>query len=85
MGVLPLQFLPGQNRRSLALEGSERLSIRGLTDDLAPRQQLIVELHRTDGSEERFAVVCRIDTRIEAEYFRAGGILRHVLHQLLAR
>lgn len=85
MGVLPLQFLPGQNRRSLALEGSERLSIRGLTGDLAPRQQLIVELHRTDGSEERFAVVCRIDTRIEAEYFRAGGILRHVLRQLLAR
>ncbi|SDR83730.1 aconitate hydratase AcnA [Pseudomonas oryzae] len=84
MGVLPLQFMPGQNRQSLALNGSERLTVRGLAGGLGPRQKLIVELLRADGTEERFAVLCRIDTAIEIEYFKAGGILQYVLRQLLA-
>ncbi|HEY8330317.1 MAG TPA: aconitate hydratase AcnA [Pseudomonas sp.] len=84
MGVLPLQFVPGQNRQSLALNGSERLSIRGLGAGLKPRQKLIVEILRGDGTEERIEVLCRIDTAIELDYFKAGGILHHVLRQLLA-
>ncbi|MNY33818.1 Aconitate hydratase 1 [compost metagenome] len=84
MGVLPLQFVAGQNRQSLALNGSERLSIHGLAAGLKPRQRLIVELLRADGTEERFEVLCRIDTAIELDYFKAGGILHHVLRQLLA-
>ncbi|WP_455231605.1 aconitate hydratase AcnA [Geopseudomonas aromaticivorans] len=84
MGVLPLQFVPGQNRQSLALNGSERLSIRGLGGGLKPRQKLIVEILRGDGTEERIEVLCRIDTAIELDYFKAGGILHHVLRQLLA-
>ncbi|MCQ4346566.1 aconitate hydratase AcnA [Pseudomonas stutzeri] len=85
MGVLPLQFLPGQNRQSLMLNGSERLAIRGLTDGLAPRRKLIVEIRRNDGIEERIEVLCRIDTALEVDYFKAGGILHHVLRHLLAR
>ncbi|MBV2133001.1 aconitate hydratase AcnA [Pseudomonas sp. MAP12] len=84
MGVLPLQFVPGQNRQSLALNGSERLSIRGLSGGLKPRQKLIAEILRSDGTEERIEVLCRIDTAIELDYFRAGGILHHVLRQLLS-
>ena len=84
MGVLPLQFAPGQNRLGPPLDGSEELAIRGLAGGLAPRQKLIVEIRRRDGSEERIEVLCRIDTAIEVDYFKAGGILQHVLRQLLA-
>jgi aconitate hydratase len=84
MGVLPLQFLPGQNRQSLALNGSERLAIRGLAGGLRPRQKLIVEIRRSDGTEERIEVLCRVDTALEVDYFQAGGILHHVLRHLLA-
>ena len=84
MGVLPLQFAPGQSRRSLALDGSERLAVRGLSADLGPRQKLIVEIRRQDGTEERIEVLCRIDTAIEVDYFKAGGILQYVLRHLLA-
>ena len=84
MGVLPLQFVPGQHRQSLALNGSERLAIRGLAGGLKPRQKLIVEILRADGTEERVEVLCRIDTAIEVDYFKAGGILQHVLRHLLA-
>lgn len=82
MGVLPLQFVD-QDRRSLHLDGHERLNIRGLDGDLQPRMSLQVEILRADGRQERFAVLCRIDTLNELEYFKAGGILHHVLRSLL--
>ena len=83
MGVLPLQFVDGQTRQTLGLDGTEKLSIRGLSADIKPRQMLTVDVERTDGSRSSFKVLCRIDTLNEVEYFKAGGILHYVLRQLL--
>ncbi|QQE90199.1 aconitate hydratase AcnA [Azotobacter chroococcum] len=84
MGVLALQFYAGQTRQSLGLNGTEKLSIRGLSGSpLKPRQSLTVEVERQDGSRIGFPVLCRIDTANEVEYFKAGGILQHVLRQLI--
>lgn len=83
MGVLPLQFLDGQTRQSLNLTGHEQLSIYGLSDDIQPHQTLDVEVKRADGSQDRFKVLCRIDTLNEVEYFKAGGILHYVLRNLI--
>ncbi|MBU3054849.1 aconitate hydratase AcnA [Pseudomonas indica] len=84
MGVLALQFVDGQTRHSLGLSGTEKLSIRGLSEDIKPRQLLMVEVERADGSAFSFPVLCRIDTVNEVEYFKAGGILHYVLRQLIA-
>ena len=83
MGVLALQFVDGQSRQTLGLDGSEKLSIRGLSADIKPRQMLTVDVERTDGSRSSFQVLCRIDTLNEVQYFKAGGILHFVLRQLL--
>ena len=83
MGVLALQFVGEQTRQSLGLNGTERLSIRGLGADIRPHQLLTVEVVRSDGSHGTFQVLCRIDTLNEVEYFKAGGILHHVLRQLI--
>ena len=83
MGVLPLQFAEGIDRKSLRLDGSERFTI----DDVAalrPRQDVAVKLTRADGSTETFATRCRIDTVNELEYFLNGGILHYVLRNLAA-
>jgi aconitate hydratase len=84
MGVLPLQFQAGENRRSLGMTGLETFGIRGITAGLHPGQKLNVHGRRPDGSEFSFDVVCRIDTPIEIEYYRHGGILPYVLRLLLA-
>jgi len=84
MGVLPLQFLPGASRDSLGLNGREMFSIGGITDGLVPGQLLTVHAKRGDGTEFSFQVQCRIDTPIEIEYYRHGGILPYVLRLLLA-
>ncbi len=85
MGVLPLQFKPGQNRHTLNLSGHETLGICGLDGvELHPQMSLTVEVGRADGSHDRFEVLCRIDTLNEVEYFKAGGILHYVLRQLIA-
>ncbi|MGK9064041.1 aconitate hydratase AcnA [Stutzerimonas chloritidismutans] len=83
MGVLALQFVGDQNRKSLGLTGNERLSIRGMSADIKPRQLLTVDVERADGSQDSFQVLCRIDTLNEVEYFKAGGILHYVLRQLI--
>ncbi|WP_313038144.1 aconitate hydratase AcnA [Stutzerimonas nitrititolerans] len=83
MGVLALQFVDGQTRQTLGLNGTEKLSIRGLSVDIKPRQMLTVDVERTDGSRNSFQVLCRIDTLNEVQYFKAGGILHFVLRQLL--
>jgi aconitate hydratase len=83
MGVLPLQFMDGQSRSSLQLNGKETFSISGIADGLRPGQILNVHGRRGDGSEFAFDVVCRIDTPIEIEYYRHGGILPYVLRVLL--
>jgi aconitate hydratase A / 2-methylisocitrate dehydratase len=84
MGVLPLQFMNGQTRSSLQLAGTETFSISGIAEGLRPGQVLSVNGRRADGSEFSFDVLCRIDTPIEIEYYRHGGILPYVLRLLLS-
>ncbi|TDL93626.1 aconitate hydratase AcnA [Stutzerimonas stutzeri ATCC 17588 = LMG 11199] len=83
MGVLALQFVGEQTRQSLGLNGTEKLSIRGLGADIKPRQLLTVDVERADGSRDSFQVLSRIDTLNEVHYFKAGGILHYVLRQLI--
>ncbi|UXY54927.1 aconitate hydratase AcnA [Pseudomonas tohonis] len=85
MGVLPLQFKDGTDRKSLGLTGKETIGIHGLSGvELRPRMPLTLEITREDASLEKVEVLCRIDTLNEVEYFKAGGILHYVLRQLLA-
>ncbi|MFN3988200.1 MAG: aconitate hydratase AcnA [Rhodocyclaceae bacterium] len=84
MGVLPLQFKGDDSWQKLKLVGDERFDILGLDDALRPQQDLTLVIHRADGSEKQVAVLCRIDTPIEVEYYRHGGILPFVLREILA-
>ena len=84
MGVLPLQFPDGVNAQTLKLNGSELFSIGGLRKGIEPRQQVELEIHRKDGKTEKVPLTLRIDTPIEVDYYRHGGILPFVLRQLLA-
>ena len=83
MGVLPLQFADGVDRKTLALDGSETFTITNVAR-LRPRQVVEVTLKRADGTEETFATRCRIDTVNELDYFLNGGILPYVLRKLAA-
>jgi aconitate hydratase len=85
MGVLPLEFMSGQNAGSLGLTGKESFDIRGLDDDLQPGTQLTVNVRGEAGEEHSFQVRVRIDTPIEVTYYRNGGILHTVLRQILAQ
>lgn len=78
MGVLPLVFTQGMDRKTLALTGEEVLDILGLAD-LKPRMELQLVIHRPTGAVDRVPVLCRIDTVDEVEYYRHGGILHYVL------
>jgi aconitate hydratase len=85
MGVLPLQFKLAENRKSLKLNGKEKLNICGLDGvELHPSMTLTLDIIREDNSRESVEVLCRIDTLNEVEYFKAGGILHYVLRQLIA-
>ncbi|HET7726242.1 MAG TPA: aconitate hydratase AcnA [Candidatus Limnocylindrales bacterium] len=84
MGVLPLQFLPGESATSLGLDGTESYTIAGLADGLSPRQRLTVIARWADGTERRFEAIARLDGPIEVEYLRQGGILPAVLRRLAA-
>jgi aconitate hydratase len=83
MGVLPLQFKAGQNAESLGLTGRETLSIAGLSGELKPRQEVTVQVARPDGTTGGFAAVARLDTPVEINYYRNGGILPTVLRKLI--
>jgi aconitate hydratase len=83
MGVLPLEFVAGQTWQSLSLSGHELFDLLGLANDLQPLSQLRVRATSADGSAKEFAVNVRIDTPVELEYFRNGGILQTVLRRLL--
>ncbi len=84
MGVLPLQFMDGTNAQTLNLNGSETFSITGLSDTVQPGQELSLEINGRDGASRKIPVKLRIDTPIEVDYYRHGGILPFVLRQLLA-
>jgi len=83
MGVLPLQFKPGQNAESLRLTGFEKLSLRGIAGEWTPRRELTVDVEKKDGARSSFAVTARLDSPVEITYFRNGGILHTVLRKLL--
>ena len=84
MGILPLQFAPGDSASSLGLTGAEVLSVRGLAEGVAPHQDVTVEAVGGDGSVTSFAATVRIDAPVEVDYFMAGGILPFVLREMLA-
>jgi aconitate hydratase len=81
MGVLPLEFGEGQDADSLGLDGAETFTI-DVEDDLQPRQTIAVTALKADGTEVRFGAVARVDTPIEVDYLRNGGILHYVLRQM---
>jgi aconitate hydratase len=85
MGVLPCQFKEGVNAQTLKLDGTETFSILGLDDAIKPRQDLTLEIKRVNHTTDRVPVTLRIDTAIEVDYYRHGGILPFVLRQLVAK
>lgn len=82
MGVLPLTFKNNQTRKSLGLTGFETIEILGINDNLKPKQDLKCIITRADGSKVETALLCRIDTSNEIEYYKAGGILQFVMNRL---
>ena len=84
MGVLPLQFPDGVSDETLGLDGSETFSITGLSDTIQPGQTLPLEIKRADGSTETVDLTLRIDTAIEVDYYRHGGILQYVLRDIVS-
>ena len=84
MGVLPLQFAEGQSAATLNLDGTETFDLTGLEGiDVRPRQLVTLKIKRIDGTSEDVTLILRIDTPIELEYYKGGGILQYVLRQLL--
>jgi aconitate hydratase len=82
MGVLPLLFREGTTRAQLGLKGDERFDIAGIAEGLKPGMELIVKIHRSNGTVDELPVKCRIDTLDELEYYRNGGILHYVLREM---
>ena len=82
MNVLPLQFKPGESRMTLRLDGTEIFDVVGVTT-LQPRAELTVNVQRKDGSKQSFKVDCRVDTEVELEYLKNGGVLQYVIRKLL--
>ncbi len=85
MGILPLQFFQGQNVASFGLKGTEIFSIEGIAKNLKSGKILTIKAKMDDDNTKTFEAVCRIDTPIEIEYYKHGGILQYVLRQLLSQ
>jgi aconitate hydratase len=85
MGVLPLEFTDGITRKTLRLDGSEIMTIEGLTQGVEPGAALTLQIKRADGSKDEARLHSRIDTQDEAAYYRHGGILQYVLRQMLRK
>jgi len=84
MGVLPLQFKAGQDRKQLGLTGKEQIDLLGLGGaQIKPGMSLPLRITREDGQQQQIEVLCRIDTLNEVEYFKSGGILHYVLRQMI--
>ena len=84
MGVAPLQFKGGDSIQSLGIKGDETISISGL-DDIHPQQELKLEIRKSDGTTLQIKVKSRIDTAIEVDYYKHGGILPYVLRELISK
>jgi len=78
MGVLPLLFKEGEDRKSLGITGAEVIDLLGI-EELKPRMSVEMVIHRPDGSTHKTSLVCRVDTADEVEYYKNGGILNYVL------
>src|SRR5438552_6719558 len=85
MGVLPLQFAEGTTAQSLGLDGSEIFSVTGLSNDIKPGQNLTLQIESKDRQKRSVPLKLRIDTPIEIDYYRHGGILPFALRQLLSK
>jgi aconitate hydratase len=83
MGVLPCQFKEGTSPQSLGLDGTEIFDLLEVSDDLQPRQEVPLVIHRSDGKTDTVPVTLRLDTPVEVDYYRHGGILPYVMRQLL--
>jgi aconitate hydratase len=83
MGILPLEFPAGQTWQSLGLTGEELYEIVGLDDQIQPRSKITVRAKSADGSVKEFQATVRIDSPVEVDYYRHGGILPLVLRKLL--
>jgi aconitate hydratase len=83
MGILPLRFMDGQNAESLGLKGDEIYDIEGLSDHLQPKSILNVKATKPDGSVTEFQVTALLNTEVEVNYYRNGGILHTVLRNLV--
>ena len=84
MGVLPLQFIGDDSVQTLGITGKETFDLKGLDGEIKPQQNATLVIHREDGSTQEVTVLLRIDTPIEVDYYKHGGILPFVLRQLLA-
>ncbi|MCY4263025.1 MAG: aconitate hydratase AcnA [Candidatus Dadabacteria bacterium] len=85
MGVLPLQFEEGQSAQSLGITGFETFSVSGVSENLYPGKQMTVTITDRDGKQREFHATCRLDTPVEVEYYRNGGILQTVLRQMISQ
>ncbi|MBI5020250.1 MAG: aconitate hydratase AcnA [Ignavibacteriales bacterium] len=85
MGILPLQFEPGQNRESLLLTGFELYDIEGIVDNLAPGKKMKITVKQDEKRIKTFSAICRLDTPMEVEYYKNDGILHYVLRSLLKK
>ena len=83
MGILPLEFLPDQNLKTLGLTGLELFDIEGLAHNFEPRKKMKVRARGANGAEKTFAAITRVDTPFELAYYQHGGILQYVLRQML--
>ena len=83
MGVLPLEYKKGQTAQSLGLTGKEVFDLTGLEKGLKPLQEVMISAKNEDGKTTEFTVIARMDSPIEVEYYRHGGILQYVLRQFL--
>ncbi|MNL71476.1 Aconitate hydratase 1 [compost metagenome] len=84
MGVLPLQFHEGMSRKTLNLLGNEKIEIRGIDQNLKPLSDVEMIITRDNGKSESYKVRLRIDTAVEVDYYKNGGILQYVMRKLAA-
>jgi aconitate hydratase len=84
MGVLPLQFKEGEGADTHKLDGTEVYDVKGIAAGIKPRQEATLVVHRKDGRTDEIKVIVRIDTPIEVEYYKQGGILPYVFAQLVS-
>ena len=84
MGVIPFEFTEGVTRKSLGLKGDEAVSITGIAAEIRPLMTVPCEISFADGKSRKIALRCRVDTEVEIEYLRHGGVLHYVLRNLAA-